>query len=86
MSDSGSLPWLVGDAGVVVAQNDVDDLAKALAILDEDRASLERRKQRRARRGERFSWASIAREQAELYRTMLEDASGPLDERVGAGR
>ena len=64
----------------------MDELAKALAILDEDRALLERRKSAGPRSAARFSWAAIAREQAGLYRTMLEDASGPLDERVGAGR
>lgn len=68
VSDSGSLPEVAGDAGLVVPQCDARALAAALEKLRDSpelRADLLARGLARARE---FSWEHIARRQADLYR------------------
>ncbi|MCU0309550.1 MAG: glycosyltransferase [Acidimicrobiales bacterium] len=69
-SDVGSLPEVLGDAGVLVAPGDVEVLAGALAELRDDpglRAALAAAGRERARH---YSWAAVAGRQAELYAGM----------------
>lgn len=68
VSDAGSLPEVVGDAGVVVPEADAGALAEAIRGLRDDptlRAASARRGLLRARD---FSWDRIAADQAALYR------------------
>lgn len=71
VSDAGSLPEVVGDAALVVPEDDVGALADALGRLCGDptlRATLRARGLERARY---FSWDRIAADQAALYRRVL---------------
>ena len=77
VSDSGGLPHVVGDAGVVTPEGDVAALAAALARLvgsEGERDALGARG--RARVSERFTWRAIAAALAARYRAM---AAGPPD-------
>lgn len=69
-SCSGSLPEVVGGAGVLVPPGDVEALAASLRDLAADpgrRADLARRGRERA---QRWSWDAIAARQLALYRSM----------------
>jgi len=70
-SASGSLPEVIGDAGVLVRPGDVGALAAALNRLGSDPEERARLGKLARKRSERFSWSSIAREQLEMYREML---------------
>ncbi len=68
VSRSGSLPDVVGDAGLLAEPGDVEDWARQLKRLAADPA-LRNQFARAARpRAERYSWAAIATQQAALYR------------------
>jgi glycosyltransferase involved in cell wall biosynthesis len=84
VSDSGSLPWVGGDAAVVVPQGDVDALAAAIRRLRDDPSEVARLRKSAPASAARFSWSSIAEQQAELYRTMLRDDAGTTAVAVGA--
>jgi glycosyltransferase involved in cell wall biosynthesis len=71
-SDSGEIPRVIGDAGLVTPEGDVDALASALQRLISDdalRADLAQRG--RARVLERFTHERIAERTVELYREVL---------------
>ena len=65
------------------APGDVDALADALRSLRDDPAEVARLGRLGPASAARFSWSSIAAQQAELYRTVLRDASGPVAATVG---
>jgi glycosyltransferase involved in cell wall biosynthesis len=70
-SRTGSLPAVIGDAGVLVAPGDASALGAALSGLAADpvrRADLSQRARARAKR---FSWASIAGAHHQLYREVM---------------
>ncbi|MGH9105822.1 MAG: glycosyltransferase, partial [Acidimicrobiales bacterium] len=82
-STSGSLPEVIGDAGLLVPPGDAAALHAALAGLQHDpgqRAALAAKGLRRARA---YSWEAVARQQAALYRAV---ASGAAGERAGTGQ
>jgi glycosyltransferase involved in cell wall biosynthesis len=83
VSDSGSLPWVGGDAAVVVHQGDIDALASAIGALRDDPTEVARLRALGPVSAARFSWSSIAAQQSELYRTVLRDACGPVADDVG---
>ncbi len=67
-SDSGEIPDVVGDAGVIVGEADEPGWSQAIARLMRDaelRADLARRGRERAL--ERFAWHSIARQHLEFF-------------------
>lgn len=67
VNDGGSLPEIVGDAGMVVPAKDVDALASALlrvSTADTLRAEMSRRSFARARR---FDWGATARATLDVY-------------------
>ena len=76
VSDSGALPSVVGDAGIVTPEGDPAALARALERLlssQGERDSFALRGRERVR--ERFTWSAIATAVAVRYRLMLE---GPV--------
>jgi glycosyltransferase involved in cell wall biosynthesis len=83
-SDSGEIPFVIGDAGRVVAEADVAGWANAIAEL---LASPEKRddlKNRGLARAPRYSVATIAKQYGEYYRWLagrsLETAANAVPE------
>ena len=75
-TDGGSLPEVVGDAGVVVPHSNPPALAKAIADLLNDpdrRAQLGQAGRQRIL--DKFKWERAAREVVELYRQSIADAN-----------
>ncbi len=67
-SNAASLPEVVGDAGILIAPDDVEGLAQAMVQVGRDaqlRAELRERGLKQARK---FSWERAARETAGVYR------------------
>jgi glycosyltransferase involved in cell wall biosynthesis len=87
-SDSGEIPNVIGDAGLVTPEGDAKALAAALARLGSDpahRAALVRRGRQRVL--DRFTQEQVARRTAALYNEVLSGAgpiSQPGDDRVRA--
>jgi glycosyltransferase involved in cell wall biosynthesis len=75
VSDCGSLPWVVGDAGVVVPEADPDALADgityALTAADQQRLSARARE----RVVTNFSLNSVAEAQLTFLRSVIDDTS-----------
>lgn len=70
-SNCGSLPEVVGDAGLLVDPDDADAWAAAIATVttsDDERAELERRGRQHV---ERFTWDATARGIADVHRALL---------------
>jgi len=72
-SDSGEIPGVIGDAGLIYPEGDVEALAARLTSLMVDGA-LRRRLAAtgRARAEERYSQAAVAVKTVEVYRRMME--------------
>lgn len=71
-SRSGEIPHVIGDAGLIVPEEDVDALRRALLQLmqdDELRRELSRRGRQRVL--ERFTQAQVASATVDVYRSML---------------
>ena len=79
-TDGGSLPEVVGDAGLIVPHSNPPALARAIAGLLDDPAT-------RARLGaaarerilQKFTWRRAARETVEIYRQAITDADNRLE-------
>jgi MMP alpha-(1->4)-mannosyltransferase len=79
-SRAGALPEVTGDAAVLVAPGDAEELSAALLRLHDspaERAALGERALRRV--GERFSWAAVARATAERYRAAIAAGTGAAE-------
>jgi phosphatidylinositol alpha-1,6-mannosyltransferase len=75
-SDSGEIPYVVRDAGIVVAEDDIDAWANAIATLAENpdaRAELAQRGLERVHAA--FTWDVVARAHLEFFDTLLENRS-----------
>lgn len=76
VSDSGELPKVVGDAGVVFPEGDVEALTKTLRILVENESRREELRHKGLRRVRaRYNWKVIAKQQLDLYRELLRRGS-----------
>jgi glycosyltransferase involved in cell wall biosynthesis len=73
-SDSGSLPEVLGGAGVLVPPGDGDALAKALEALLHDDDERRRLAAAGRARASHFSWARVAERQRDLYEEVLAGA------------
>lgn len=84
-SDSGEIPNVIGDAGLVFPEGDAAALAAHLRALIEDPAELRERQQAgRERVLARFTQEQIARRTWELYRHILgERAAGDCEDEDG---
>jgi len=69
-SDSGALPEVVGDAGVLVPPGDASALRRTLAELASDPARRAMLGQAGRDRSRRFAWASVAENQHRFYDTV----------------
>ncbi len=72
----GSLPEIVGSAGLLVDPDDVDGLADAIGDILEKPDLRERLRKEGARNLKRFSWRKAARETLEVYERVLQQTSG----------
>jgi glycosyltransferase involved in cell wall biosynthesis len=71
-SRAGALPEVVGDAGVLVAPGDAEELAATLRRLHDDPAERTRLSEAGlARVQKRFAWPAVARATVEHYRTAI---------------
>ena len=73
-SDSGALPEVVGDAGVLVPPGDVAALTAALGALLCDDAERQRLGAAGRARAEHFSWSRVAERQRNLYAKVVAGA------------
>jgi len=69
-SDSGSLPEVLGDAGVLVRPGDDGALAAALTELRDDPGLRAALSEAGSRRAEHFSWGATAERQKAMYEEM----------------
>ncbi len=74
-SDSGEIPQVIGESGLIVPENNPVALAAALQLLIDD----EPRRRAFASAGRKralthYTWAGVAAQYAQLYRTMLGQA------------
>ena len=79
-TSSGSIPEVVGDAGILVPSNDPGELAGAIALLCSDhelRDGLGRKG--RARAVERFDSRTVAKRVGEVFGKVLEGPARPAD-------
>ncbi len=70
-SDSGSLPEVLGGAGLLVPPGNVAALAEALGRLRDDRALRTRLAGASHRRAATYSWSAVAGRQHDLYEEMV---------------
>jgi glycosyltransferase involved in cell wall biosynthesis len=72
-SDSGAIPDVIGDAGLIFHEGNIEELTAALTRLRDDAALVQRLcVAGRARVLERFTHEQIAAETVEVYREMME--------------
>jgi glycosyltransferase involved in cell wall biosynthesis len=71
-SDRGSLPEVVGDAGLLVDPQDMDGLAEAAVRVLSDRGLRARLRRRGLERAALFSWERTARQTLAIYRSVGE--------------
>jgi glycosyltransferase involved in cell wall biosynthesis len=69
-SDRGSLPEIVGEAGLLVDPLDVDGLAAAMTALAEDKGRRAELAAKGLDRAQRFSWQKTVAETLEVYRSV----------------
>jgi len=75
-SRTGALPEVVGDAAVLVTPGDAEELAAALARLqDSPREREQLAGQAQTRVQERFAWPAVARATVEQYRIAIAEAA-----------
>ncbi len=75
-SDSGEIPRVIGEAGLVTPEGDAAALAAALhGLLDDEPRRRALAEAGRERALAHFTWAGVARQYYELYRSIL-DAQG----------
>ncbi|PSN11553.1 glycosyltransferase family 1 protein [filamentous cyanobacterium CCT1] len=67
-SNTSSLPEVVGDAGIMVSPNDIDELCQAIHRVLEDNSLREALAVKSVQRSKEFSWAKCADETVQLYK------------------
>ncbi|MGH7286064.1 MAG: glycosyltransferase family 4 protein, partial [Polyangiaceae bacterium] len=73
-SDSGEIPLVIGDAGIVVGEKDVAGWARAIEKLLESREDRETLRTRGLERAKSYSVESIAKKYREFYRWLAEQS------------
>lgn len=75
--DSGSLPEVVGEAGLVVPEGDEESLYAAVSGLVADRARWSELRERGLQAAEARTWGAVARAQFALYEQALDQPQHP---------
>jgi glycosyltransferase involved in cell wall biosynthesis len=70
-SNTTALPEIVGDAGLLVAPTDSDELCDAMLRLIEDDQLVERLRRKGLQRAKQFTWSSCADQTVALYAKAL---------------
>ena len=70
-SDSGEIPFVIGDAGLVFRERNVDDLAGKIRSLESAGARADWARKGRARVMAEYTWESVARRTLAFYREVL---------------
>jgi glycosyltransferase involved in cell wall biosynthesis len=76
----GSLPEVVGNAGVLVDPTDERDMARALAELLQDSALREHYVSEGIRRASDFTWSTTAKQAVRAYKHLAKSCQGPNTE------
>lgn len=71
VSDRGSLPEVVGDAGLLINPDEPESLSEALSRVLEDSVLRASMRQRGIKRSSEFSWAKAARQTMAVYDSVL---------------
>jgi glycosyltransferase involved in cell wall biosynthesis len=71
-SNTSSLPEVVGDGGVMVAPDDIDELAAAIVDIADDSARRDHLRQRALARARSFSWDFSTAAMLRAYRAALD--------------
>lgn len=74
-SDTGALPEVVGDGGIVVTPGDPQALIQVLRRIAEEPDLWSDLRERAIRRSARFAWPVVAKRHLELYRTVSRGSS-----------
>ena len=78
VSNTTSLPEVVGDAGISVVPTDIDAIAAALKTVLDNHESAATMRNRGRERARTFSWERCARETLEIYRAIWAKSRGPV--------
>jgi glycosyltransferase involved in cell wall biosynthesis len=70
-SNTSSMPEVVGDAGLLIDPNQVEDLQSKLDLILTDSGLRSRMKEAGLKRARAFSWAKSARETRAVYRRLV---------------
>jgi glycosyltransferase involved in cell wall biosynthesis len=70
-SNTSSLPEVVGDAGIMVAPNDLDALCQAMLSIYNSPALREQMVEKSLKRAGKFTWERCAKETVEAYKASL---------------
>jgi glycosyltransferase involved in cell wall biosynthesis len=70
-SNAASLPEVVGDAGLMIAPDDVNGWAAALRRVWTDAAHRAELVDRGVRQAQQFTWQATSRQIAQTYRDLL---------------
>ena len=70
-SDSGEIPNVIGDAGLVFSEEDAEALADRLRSIIQNRSLRSQLIQRGSKRVKEFMWETIAQRTYEVYRELL---------------
>jgi glycosyltransferase involved in cell wall biosynthesis len=76
-SDSGEIPYVIGDAGVVLPEADEAAWATSLADLLESPARQSELANRGLERAQQFGWPSVARKHVEFFEWLLDRKPDP---------
>jgi glycosyltransferase involved in cell wall biosynthesis len=72
-SDSGELPYVVGDAGVIVGERDEDTWVRAMSeLIDDPAARLELSRKGIERARSQYAWPIVARNHLEFFSRLLD--------------
>lgn len=72
----GSLPEIVGDAGILVDPNDITGLVKSIELVLKDRALREKIVQKGLKRSKTFNWKNAAKETLKVYEKFSKERFG----------
>jgi alpha-1,3-rhamnosyl/mannosyltransferase len=70
-SNASSLPEVVGDAGLLIPPDDVDDLAQAMLQITHDEKMRSELRERGLVQSKQFSWEHAARETVKVYQSVF---------------